>query len=225
VTGNKCRLIDISKLAVDSTPTYCDALIGHHAFTRCDTASAFKGIGKIKPIQLLQKTPRYQELFQDLGKSWNVSEDLCLGLEKFVCQMYKQKATKTTELDTLRHTMLMEKCESADGKLDPKKTINLSSLPPPRVCLIGHIKRTNYQVGIWKRSLEQNPSIPAAVDDNGWVMVGESIEPKWCEGEILPASLADILETVGEKSDYDDDDYQDEEESGNDETDTESDSD
>jgi len=64
-TGNKCRLIDISKLAVDFTPTYCDA----HAFTRFDTTSAFKGIGKIKPIQLVQKTPRYQELFQDLGKS------------------------------------------------------------------------------------------------------------------------------------------------------------
>jgi len=69
------------------------------------------------------------------------------------------------------------------------------------------------------------PSIPAAVDVNGWVMVGESIEPKWCEGEVLPASLADILQTVGEKSDYDDDDYQDEEESGDDETDTDSDSD
>jgi len=68
-TGNKGRLIDISKLAVDFTPTYCDALLGLHAFTRCDTTSAFKGIGKIKLIELLQKTPRYQELFQDLGKS------------------------------------------------------------------------------------------------------------------------------------------------------------
>jgi len=102
--------------------------------------------------------------------------------------------------------MLMGKCGSADGKLDHKKTIDLSSLHPPRVCFIGHIKRTNYQVGIWKRSPEQNPSIPAAVDDNGWVIVGESIKPKWCEGEVLPASLADILETVGEKSGYDDDD-------------------
>jgi len=64
-------------------------------------------------------------------------------------------------------------------------------------------------------------------------MVGECIEPKWCEGSPShhlgsmhsPASLADILETVGEKSDYDDDDYQDEEESGDEETDTDSDSD
>ena len=63
------------------------------------------------------------------------------------------------------------------------------------------------------------------MDDNGWVMVGKSTEPKWCEGEVLPASLADILETGGEKSYYDDDDYQNEEESGDEETDTDSDSD
>jgi len=42
---------------------------------------------------------------------------------------------------------------------------------------------------------------------------------------IVSYPLADIVETVREKSDYDDDDYQNEEESGDDETDTDSDSD
>ena len=54
-TGNKRTLLDITKLAKDFTPVYCAALLAMHAFTRCETTSAFKGVGKVKPIQLLQK--------------------------------------------------------------------------------------------------------------------------------------------------------------------------
>jgi len=172
ITVTSCRGSDVCPFLLH------DAVLARYLLLSCMCPS-------VCPSQAGIVSKRLDKSSQDLGKSWNVSEDLCLGLEKFVCRMYKQKATKTTEVDTLRHTMLLEKCGSADGKLDPNKTIDLSSLPPPRVCLIGHIKRTNCQVGIWKRSLEHNPSIPAAVDDNGWVMVGESIEPKWCEGEVL----------------------------------------
>ena len=42
-TVNK-RLLDITKLAKYFTPVYCAALLAMHAFTRCDTTSAFKGI-------------------------------------------------------------------------------------------------------------------------------------------------------------------------------------
>ena len=45
-TGNKRRLLDITKLAKECTPVYCAALLAMHAFTRCDTTSVFKGIWK-----------------------------------------------------------------------------------------------------------------------------------------------------------------------------------
>jgi hypothetical protein len=54
-TGNKKKLIDITKLAQQYQQELCTALLGLHAFTRCDTTSAFKGIGKVKPIKTLQK--------------------------------------------------------------------------------------------------------------------------------------------------------------------------
>ena len=225
-TGNKRRLIDISKLARDFTPGYCDALLGLHAFTRCDTTSAFKGIGKVKPVKLLQKTPRYQSVFQGLGQSWCISEDLSLELENFTCQMYKPKASKIRAVDELRLVMLVDKCGRADTKLDPKKNIDLACLPPPRVCLREHIKRVNFQVGIWKRAHHQNPDIPSPMDDNGWVMVGQNIEPKWCDGEVLPPHLADILETMENDDDNDDDSTDSECESAYDEgSDNESESD
>ena len=68
--GSRCkrRLLNISQLAHDFTPLYCDALLGLHAFSRCYTISVFQGIGKVKPIKLRQKKPRYQILFQNLGK-------------------------------------------------------------------------------------------------------------------------------------------------------------
>ena len=79
-TGNKKRLLDITKLANDFTSVYCAALLAMHAFTRCDTTSAFKGVGKVKPIQLLQKTC-YQGVFHELSQTWVVTEDLFLQLE------------------------------------------------------------------------------------------------------------------------------------------------
>ena len=54
-TGFRCkkRLLNISQLAHDFTPLHCDALLSLHAFSRYDTTSAFKSIGKVMPIKLL----------------------------------------------------------------------------------------------------------------------------------------------------------------------------
>ena len=54
-TGSRCkrRLLNISQLAHDFTPLYCNARLGLHACLRCDRASAFKGIWKSKA----DKTP------------------------------------------------------------------------------------------------------------------------------------------------------------------------
>ena len=51
--GNKKRLIDMNNIAEKFSQEECSALLGLHAFTGCNTCSAFKGIGKIKPIKLL----------------------------------------------------------------------------------------------------------------------------------------------------------------------------
>ena len=67
-TGNKMRLLDITKLAKDCTPMYCAALLAMHAFTRCDTTSDFKGVGKVKPIQLLQNKLATKGFSRSLAK-------------------------------------------------------------------------------------------------------------------------------------------------------------
>ena len=54
-SGNKKRLINISEMAKSLTPMFCSALLSLHVFTGCDTTSAFKGIGKLKPLKVLEK--------------------------------------------------------------------------------------------------------------------------------------------------------------------------
>ena len=68
------------------TQPYCTALLAMYAFTKCGKTSAFRGIGKVKPIKLLLKMPRYQAAFASLGKSWEVSEELIDTIEQFVWQ-------------------------------------------------------------------------------------------------------------------------------------------
>ena len=53
--GNNRRILDVTKIANDFTVRRCTALLALHAFTRCDTTSAFKGIDKVKLIKILEK--------------------------------------------------------------------------------------------------------------------------------------------------------------------------
>ena len=68
-----------------------------------------KVFGKIKPIILLQKKPRYQAVFKIPKKSWDVSEDLFLQLEEFTCFMYKPRGSHLT-VDDLRYELVLKKC-------------------------------------------------------------------------------------------------------------------
>ena len=56
----------MTELAEGLTPEYCTALSALHAFTHCDTTSAFKGIGKVKPIKVMQKIPKFQPILAEL---------------------------------------------------------------------------------------------------------------------------------------------------------------
>ena len=84
-TGNKRRIITVTELARSFTQQMCTSLLSLHAYMRCATTSAFKGIGKVKPIKMLQKHPKFQSVFEKLGEQslWIVPDELLRGLEEF----------------------------------------------------------------------------------------------------------------------------------------------
>ena len=71
-TKQRMRLIDISEINTKLNLEVCDALLSLHAFTGCDSASAFLGKGKKKALKIVQKCPQVRQAVQSLGTSWNV---------------------------------------------------------------------------------------------------------------------------------------------------------
>ena len=66
-TGNKKRLLDITGIAEEFGTSKCSALLSLHALTGCDTTSAFRGIGKLKPMKLLEITLCWKMSWGRLG--------------------------------------------------------------------------------------------------------------------------------------------------------------
>ena len=122
-----------------------------------------------------------------------MSEDLFIQLEEFTCSMYKPRS-RHLNVDDLCYEMVLKKCCGKENQLNPNKSTQWSSLPPPRSCLREHITRVNHQVAIWKRAHIPKPVVSLPTEDNGWILVNKVIEPKWCDGDILPTHLADILD-------------------------------
>ena len=83
--GNYKRLIDISLLTKDTTKAHQSALLSLHAFTGCDTVSAFKGRGKLKPLKILQQTPRFVDTLARLGEKWVVDDSILDELDALTC--------------------------------------------------------------------------------------------------------------------------------------------
>ena len=81
--GNKSRLLDITAFSKDMSAIYISALLSLHAYTRCDTVSAFKGKGTLKPLKALQLYPRFIKTLAKLGESWSMDKDLLDEIEAF----------------------------------------------------------------------------------------------------------------------------------------------
>ena len=60
----------------------CEALMGLHALTGCDTVSAFSSKGKLRPMQMIVKNLAYVKAMKNIGKEWIVSEDMFSATEK-----------------------------------------------------------------------------------------------------------------------------------------------
>ena len=75
-TAARRQFIDITKVASMQGIDMCSSLIGYHAFTGCDSVSAFCGKGKVKPQKLLMNQLDYHETFGSLGASWRVPNEV-----------------------------------------------------------------------------------------------------------------------------------------------------
>ena len=66
-TQTRTRYVSISSVVAAVGGELCKCLIGMHAFTGCDTVSAFAGRGKITALRLVKQHTSYQEMFKAAG--------------------------------------------------------------------------------------------------------------------------------------------------------------
>ena len=133
----RTRLVDITEVVRRIGNEVCNALIGLHSFTGCDTVSAFAGKGKRGALKILKTNSDARRAFLELGKSWKVSEDLLILLEKFTCSMYMPVGNNTTCVNDARYKLFCAK----NGEVESHQ------LPPCKDSLRKHILRANYQAG------------------------------------------------------------------------------
>ena len=132
-TKKRVRFLDITKLRQALGYSVCTALIGMHAYTGCDTVSAFAGRGKLGALKLM-RAEHWQEVFRELGQSWGLSTDLFKKLQAFTCKLYPTSMT-TEDINTARYQLFCAR----RGELES------SLMPPCKDCRFMHAMRANYQ--------------------------------------------------------------------------------
>lgn len=172
---------------------YFSALLGFHAFTGCDTVSAFYRKGKREPLKILRQNALYVSAFKELGQIWTVSERLFGVLEAFLCEMYGKRLT---DVNTLRYQLYTTKLSfTSTGK----KTVEPELLPPCQSTFRLHVQRANYQAAVWRRALDQKMCAPSP-EGHGWEQDADGcICIKWLQTQPAPE---EVLEFVNCKCNY-----------------------
>ena len=182
-TQSRQQYIDINKMALHHGDDMRKAIIGLHAFTGCDTLSAFAGKGKVKPLKLLQKCPDFYKCLGNLGESWELSDEQFRDLEAFTCRMYLPQLLSCCDINECRYLMFCTRKGEGDS----------SQLPPCHDTLYQHTLRANCQAAIWRRSLEQEICAPDPVG-HGWTREDNSaLGVKWMTGLPAPQTVLDLL--------------------------------
>ncbi|KAJ8049553.1 hypothetical protein HOLleu_02339 [Holothuria leucospilota] len=180
--GANLRTIDLKAVHDSIGDDVCQALIGLHCFTGCDSVSSFYGMGKKKAFNLLLKDKQLCDGFKDLGERFIIEPNMLAELEKFVCRLYGQRTVY--KVNEARYNMfrLMRKSEMC--------------MPPNQDVLIEHTRRANYQAAIYKRSLQATSDVPSPVG-HGWHMKEGELSIHWMNLPPAPDSVMELAYCSG----------------------------
>ena len=151
---------NISEIATQYGDEFSTALPFMYGFSGCDTVSSFFGMGKCKWFDNWiesQKKDVLTSVFQQLGDTPTelTSQHLEI-LEKFVMNVYYPTKSSVKDLDVERMNHFSRLPNS-----------DLRSIPPSRLGLLEHIKRTCFQAGWLWAECRDNVMLPKP-DDWGW---------------------------------------------------------
>ena len=101
-------------MAATMNPTQCLTLPVLHAFTGCDTVSAFAGKGKKTAWETWKSFPEVNDVFNELiCMPSEISEGSMLLLERFVVLMY-DRTSESTEVNHARKQLFTQKSRTLE---------------------------------------------------------------------------------------------------------------
>ena len=177
----RVKYLDVSRIVERIGASTCRSLPGFHAFTGCDTVRAFQGLGKVLVFRIMAQDQGFQEVFQGLGREWQLSNELYRDLQRFTCAMYCKNAG-TNEVNELRYRLFCLK----------KGNVDSNQLPARDDSLRKHALRANYPAAIWKRSLQRCPEIPSPLGC-GWCTEDGRLAIDWMGGLPAPKAVLELL--------------------------------
>ena len=194
-TGKDRKIIDVTSSELSASQK--KALLGMHAFSGNDYVSCFFRKGKQAVWKAVNKKTEFIDLFASLGDEVAPSEELVLGLEKFVCFLYGHP--RLLSVNEARRKVFWQKFNKDE------KIVYLSLMPPCKSNLHYHIMRANYVAYLFRQAdhLVMHLESP---ERYGWDADGKVVWSDNCYPNDINEFLLD--EENGEIS-SDDDEYED----------------
>ena len=182
--GSSLRMCDATATGAKLGADVCNALLGMHAFTGCDSTSAFSGKGKKLAFDLIShggaKGQEARRAMIEIGKSFQLSEEALQLMEQFTCALYGRP--QAGSINTVRYELF---CRGKSSS---------SQLPPCQDALMRHARRANHQAGIWRRSLQGSASVPLPhADKQGWLLCDSKLDVDWLGLPPAPQSLLEFV--------------------------------
>ena len=167
--GKDYRFYHINAICESLGEPQSRALPVFHAFTGCDTTSAFNGRGKKSVWQAWQAFEDVTETFVYLTghpfQLLDAEDGNFLKIERMTVIIYD----KTSPLSYVNETRRELFCH---------KNRAMDKLPPTKDALLQHTRRAVYQAGVWTMSPQTHLVVPSP-QDFAWTKVSESWVPVW----------------------------------------------
>ena len=157
--GKNYRLYHINSICESLGEPQSRALPVFHAFSGCDTTSAFNEKGKKSLWQAWQAYDDVTETFACLAKHpfmlLDADSDNFQKLERLTVILY-DKWSPSFSINETRKLLFCHKNRS------------MEKLPPTQDALLQHVRRAVYQAGIWTSSTNTQQALPSP-RDYGWM--------------------------------------------------------
>ena len=170
-TGKNFRFYSINTICSSIGEPRARALPVFHAWSGCDTTSAFRGRGKKSAWQAWKAYEEVTQTFTFLAahpfEHLHTDSDHFQKIERLTVVLYD----KTSSLSSVNE---------AREELFCRKNRSIDNIPPTQNALLQHTQRAVYQAGIWTTSTQVHQVVPSP-SEFGWSKspTAESWVPVW----------------------------------------------